>query len=143
MEKELLNEIIERVNLSENELFSLNNYEIIKDWERNKIIRLSLKTLTEEKSLIVKIIKDNHTCGFNDFAGLKFLTNLDTKSAIVPKFYFGNVEDKYFVMEDLQTKINLEHYLNGNNYQNTKLITISLILKRKNIIKQRMYLRKN
>jgi thiamine kinase-like enzyme len=120
----LINSVIKEINANENKEYKLTNFTVLKDWERNRVIRIELNP--KNKSLILKLIKQDETCGFNDFASLKFLSGLDLKSEIIPGFYFGSLEEKYFVTEDMQTSINLDTYLKGSYFQSARKYFLKL-----------------
>ena len=66
---------INKFNEKDKTNYYLENCLTLKDGERSTVLRVKLQ---ENNSFILKIIKDNKTCGFNDYAGLKFLSELDS-----------------------------------------------------------------
>nr|CAA9284811.1 hypothetical protein AVDCRST_MAG63-3894 [uncultured Armatimonadetes bacterium] len=52
-------------------------------------------------SVIIKQIRDDPARGFSDWASLSFLSDLEGAGGIVPRFLGGDVEGRFFLMEDL------------------------------------------
>lgn len=76
---------------------------VLKDWERNRVVRCTVEPHHKIRSVIVKQIKQNEACGFSEWASLQFLSGIETLAETHPQFYGGDIDARLFVMEDLGT----------------------------------------
>jgi len=123
-EDQLILSTIEDINAEKNCNYKLEKYTTIKDSERSKVIKLLLSLDNKDISLILKIIKQDQTCGFNDYAGAKFISEISNQNS--PRFFYGNPNKKLFIVEDLETGINLDVLLKGDNLDKAKDYLIKL-----------------
>lgn len=104
-------------NEVDTQISQLHSPEVIKDWERNFVIRCKVEGSTKNKisSIIIKQIKNNKTCGYSDWAGLYFLSQLQNNDNIAPHFYGGDVNNSFFIIEDLGPSKTIEDVMNGRD----------------------------
>ena len=117
--------------------------EVLKDWERNLLVRCQINT--NVSSVIIKQIKGNKTCGFSDWASLQFISSLDGVSDIAPQIYAGDMENSFFVMEDLGVAKTLDDVLRGTDMSLAEQYFLDLIkrtasLHLKSISREKEYL---
>jgi len=79
---------------------TLYDAELVKDWERNVVVRYQVDGAPGIDSVIVKSIESQAPLGFTDWASLEYLASTPA-AALVPRFYGGDVAVGVFVMEDL------------------------------------------
>jgi hypothetical protein len=89
---------------------------VIKDWQRNRVMRCRVKSdQADISSVVIKQIKEDSARGFSDWASLAFLSTLPAARGLVPQFYGGDVEEQFFLMEDLGASHSLENVLAGTD----------------------------
>lgn len=123
-EHDLILSTIEEKNVEKNCNYKLEKYTTIKDSERSKVIKLLLSLDNKDISLILKIIKQDQTCGFNDYAGAKFISEIISDNS--PRFFYGNPNKKLFIVEDLGTDINIDVLLKGDDLNKAKDYLVKL-----------------
>lgn len=97
-------------------LLGISEPQVLKDWERNIILRCRLKSGREgPPSVIVKQIKTQPSCGFSDWAALEFLADCGGTEDLAPRFYGGRVDPAFFLMEDLGRGGSIDDLLQGSH----------------------------
>jgi len=64
---------------------------------------------------MIKQIKEEPVRGFSDWASLAFLSELPEAAGLVPRFYGGDVPNRFFLMEDLGSGSPLQEILTGSD----------------------------
>jgi aminoglycoside/choline kinase family phosphotransferase len=95
---------------------TLHDPVVIKDGERNRVVRCGVASAQPDvSSIIIKQIKKDPACGFSDWASLAFLSTSATTRSLVPRFYGGDVDGGFFLMEDLGDTQSLQDVLRGSD----------------------------
>src|SRR4028118_1220772 len=89
---------------------------VIKDWQRNRVVRCGVSSdRPDVSSVVIKQVKEDSARGFSDWASLAFLSKLPVAQGLVAQFYGGDVEERFFLMEDLGASQSLEDVLAGKD----------------------------
>ena len=100
---------------------------VLKDWERNLVLRCSAKGGPDcPKSVIIKKIKGSLECGFTDWASLEFLTKTEGLDEISPCFYGGDEKKRFFLQEDLGDSRDLADVLSKGDVDVTEKMLIKM-----------------
>src|SRR5438309_847824 len=75
----------------------LQDAHVLKDWERNLVLRCRAGAA----SYVLKRIKAQPACGFNEWAGLEFLNDAPGAEQSAPRFIGGDADARFYLMEDL------------------------------------------
>ena len=65
------------------------------------------------RSSIIKEITDEGACGFTDWASLQFLAEIPAVEGLIPRFYAGDLAEKWYQIEDLGPSRSLDDTLSG------------------------------
>jgi hypothetical protein len=89
----------------------LRDAQILKDRERNVVVRFRVDGASEVGSVIVKWMKERESLGFDDWASLAYLSATAGAAGLVPRFYGGDAAARLFVMQDLGGSRSLDDVL--------------------------------
>jgi hypothetical protein len=91
--------------------------EILKQWNRNYVLRCAVGSdnAALPDSVILKHIKQQSDCGYDDWAGVEFLSRVEANPPFAPRFLGGDPSAGFFIMEDLGPGQTLEDLLLGTD----------------------------
>ncbi len=76
--------------------------------ERSLVVRCDASGWGETTSIIIKRNLGDDQRGFTDWASLAFLSSFEDSRAFAPRFYAGDPDERFFIMEDLGLPLSLE-----------------------------------
>ena len=91
--------------------------EILKQGNRSYVLRCAVTSddASLPTSVILKQIKQQSDRGYDDWAGVQFLSDVKSDPPFVPRFLGGDPEAGFFIMEDLGPGHTLEDLLLGTD----------------------------
>jgi hypothetical protein len=104
---------------------SLRGAELVKDPERNVVVRYRVHGAPDIDSVIVKAIESQAPLGFTDWASLEYLSSTPA-AALVPRFYGGDAAAGIFVMQDLGGSRSVDDLLRAPSYADAERALVVL-----------------
>ena len=93
----------------------LSTPQVVSRRDRSLVVRSDVSGWDNVTSVIVKRSLGDDQRSFSDWASLAFLSAFDDSRTLAPLFYAGNLDERFFVMEDLGPGCSLEDlFANGN-----------------------------
>jgi hypothetical protein len=89
--------------------------EILKQGNRSHVLRCVVTSggASLPTSIILKQIKQQSDCGYDDWTGVEFLSGVESDPPFAPRFLGGDPAAGFFIMEDLGPGQTLEDLLLG------------------------------
>lgn len=95
---------------------TLSHPRVVKEGRRSRVVRCRIASGEAElSSVMIKQIKEEPARGFSDWASLAFLSELPEAAGLVPRFYGGDLPNRFFLMEDLGAANPLQKLLTGTD----------------------------
>jgi len=91
---------------------TLRDAELLKDRERNVVVRYGVDGALGVDSVVVKWIREQAALGFTDWASIEYLSSTPA-APLVPRFYAGDAEAGVFAMQDLGGSRSVDDLLRG------------------------------
>ena len=107
------------------ERVALHDAELVKDWERNAVLRYCVRGAPGIASVIVKSIEAQASLGFTDWASLEYLSSTPAAS-LAPRFYGGDAAAGVFVMQDLGGSRSVDDLLRASSYSDAERALVAL-----------------